>query len=119
MISEGRLRDIVKIYARTTRPGEAGEQIQGYIKLADMRGNWRQVNGQAYILSGMELSNRKGTLKTRYYPDADETMYIEIFTKPGSGEVYEVETFNHDDRDWFTLWTLRKANLKIETVFPE
>ncbi len=116
MIRTGSLRDIVKIYRRTTKPGDAGEQIQGYEMLADMRGNWRQINGEAFLLAGAEVSERRGTLKTRYFPEADETMYIEIYTKPGLPDVYEVITFNHDDRDWFTLWTLKKFNSKIDVI---
>lgn len=97
----GALKDIVEIYRQTVSPGDGGSPVKSYEKIVTMRGNWSQVAGTDFIMSNVQLNTRKGTLLTRFYPGADERLFIKI----NYSDMYEVVTFNHKDRV-STLWNL-------------
>lgn len=111
----GSLRQIVEIFSQKVSPGDAGQVVKVFTLDAKMRGDWRQINGKEFILSGAQLTDRQGTLLTRFYRNADECLFIRINKK----DVYEVTTFNHNNREESTLWTLKMLNSKDKPELPE
>lgn len=103
----GSLRERCEILTRTTRPDGKGQTIKEFVKIEDLRGNWRQAGGRDFLLSGAEMNIRQGTLLTRFFPKAKEDMYIKIKgVTEDLDEIYNVVTFNHEDNYKSTLWTL-------------
>lgn len=97
----GAMKDIVEIYKQDIVPGKGGQMEKTYTLLVKMRGDWKQIAGREFIMSGAQLNTRQGTLLTRYYKDASEKLFIKI----NYGTIYEVVTFNHSD-NVNTLWNL-------------
>lgn len=105
----GALRERCEVLKREITAGPKGETIKGFSTTAAIRGDWRQVNGRELLLSGAQMNVRQGTLLTRYFPKATESMFIKIKGDSDSDDViYEVVTFNHADKNRSTLWTLSK-----------
>lgn len=105
----GALRERCEILKRVVSPGPKGEPVKTFSTTAAIRGDWRQVNGRELLLSGAQMNVRQGTLLTRFYPKATESMFIRIKgTTLDEDVIYEVVTFNHADKNRSTLWTLSK-----------
>lgn len=100
----GKMRSRIEICRVSTTPGDSGEPVTQIEVIHKCRGNYRTVGGKEFILSGAHLNSRSGTLQTRYYKDADESLHIRI----NKGDIYQVDTFNHDERMISTVWTISK-----------
>ncbi|AWD90232.1 hypothetical protein [Dickeya phage Sucellus] len=112
MIRPGKLRDRCELMRIVKSKDSISRPVISYELIRRMRGNFRMGKGSEVIANMSAVAGarteyqtnvRHGTLLTYYSKDANEELLIKI----NGTDVYEVVTFEHDDMDSSTIWTLR------------
>lgn len=101
-MNPGKLKDRVELMRRVKRKNAGGQQIYEYVTVIKMRGNFREVPSKDILDNAIQVNVRSGTLYSRYYPSADESMYMRINDKL----IYRIKGFNHDDYNTATTFAL-------------
>lgn len=101
-MNPGKLKDRCKVMMRVKGKNAVGQPTFEYKEISPLRGNFREMPSKEVLTTDIQVNTRSGTLLTRYYPNADETQFMQINEK----HIYRVIGFNHDDNNTQTTWAL-------------
>lgn len=101
-MNPGKLKDRCDLRLRIKSKNAGGQQTYIFKDVISMRGNFREMPSKDVLVKDIQVNVRSGTLLTRFYPNADESMYFMINKR----DTYRVIGFNHDDNNTKTTWAL-------------